>query len=275
MDNCFSFALGGALTFGNYLLEQIIISAFPSHDFQFHREVLEDLYSRVYQSLDVCEDVWDLSSLLLRETVNHLFNMTNRQVTDLFETYQWVIRQKAGLLLNVVNPVRPLIKYYRQTAFQAKFFSEFHFSQNKVERRDVLDDKRELALALEVTDILDELKMIRQVIEDQEYVLRMMVDSIAKLNPKMVPGDGSQGFGNRLKVGNMTVHGDLIFNTTNSIAGAIIEPHIPSLRALMAGGIGQGCDFILQTEDNLVSLQKQLGNMQKDADDTYKLVCPR
>jgi hypothetical protein len=71
-----------------------------------------------------------------------------------------------------------------QAASQTTYFEEFHENHERGDSESTaLDDRRELKLVLEVADIVDELKMIRHLLEKQREVLRFLISALVKFHP--------------------------------------------------------------------------------------------
>jgi len=77
-----------------YSLTETVLSFFPSHDAQYHKNGFINLYDSIRQNCSSCETVWDLYSILIKEAITYLFRQENRRFTDLIETYRWVTGKK-------------------------------------------------------------------------------------------------------------------------------------------------------------------------------------
>lgn len=73
---------------------EAIVTFFPSHVAQYRNQQFDDLYTSVCGNLEGCATVWDLYALLVKEATTHLFNLKNRKLVDLVETYKWVTSKK-------------------------------------------------------------------------------------------------------------------------------------------------------------------------------------
>jgi hypothetical protein len=199
--------------------------------------------------------VWDLYSLLVKEAVSFLFRQDNRQFTDLVETYRWVIDTKGAA---------------QTTCFEQ--YSQGHSAGDSGST--ALDDRQELKLVLELTDVIDELKMIRNLVEKQRKVLKSLVVALRRLNAAGKeesggPWDYVHVENNRFEVsdhGTMTV---LFSHERHEALGEDAE----SIKLLARGIKGTSQDIVVSTDETLVLLLTELDAMRNDADYTHKMAC--
>ncbi|KAJ5701491.1 hypothetical protein N7488_009039 [Penicillium malachiteum] len=188
-------------------------------------------------------------------------------VPDGLEIYQWVIRQK------------------------------FHRDQSNPSSLQALNDREELRLALDLADIIDELKMIHQLMDEQHRVLKTIMKC---LNPDARSESGQRRIKNAFNPETCHMSGDFYLDNylnASSASQGLIETGF-SPETLYVGGNfhfnnysntvtenesqqtqDQAPKIESYTQKSLVEAQKkiiaridQLDAMQKDAEDTYTQV---
>ncbi|KAF1357276.1 hypothetical protein EJ07DRAFT_157882 [Lizonia empirigonia] len=142
-------------------LGDTVISCFPSHHSHYQDERNSGIRD-LYQSLEDirCSSASELYCTIIKQAVTHLDSQWNRGFLDWIEIYRWVTSKK--------------------TANHADCFRDFHREYSNGSA--AFNDKRELKLALEVADIIDELKIIMNLLEKQLEV----VTSLGKCYPDAV-----------------------------------------------------------------------------------------
>ncbi|KAF2647564.1 hypothetical protein K491DRAFT_784656 [Lophiostoma macrostomum CBS 122681] len=148
--------------------DRTILTFFPSHSFTDNDARFTDLYRSIEERLTSPElsTIWDLYSLIIEQATGHLFNRENIRFQDLMETYRWATNEKA--------------------AAQTVHFQRFYRDQNSGEQNSQAPNNRgELTLTLEVADILDELKMIRSLVETQQRVVIDVALALRESSPSI------------------------------------------------------------------------------------------
>ncbi|KAK4185380.1 hypothetical protein QBC35DRAFT_389598, partial [Podospora australis] len=191
-----------------------VLSFFPAGALQYHHSGFTDLYTSISQNWVGCGTAWDLYALLVKEASSFLFRQDNKGFTDKIETYRK------------------------------------NHATGDVELS-VLDDRRELKLVLEVTDIIDELKMIRHLTEKQREVLKALATALKRLSPS------EQQF---------------IQLTNHNHVGDALGIDAESIKILAQGVHGIARDTLVLADDTLVSLITELEIMRNDADYAHKML---
>ncbi|CAN9168945.1 unnamed protein product [Alternaria sp. RS040] len=136
--------------------EKTIITSFPSGIYSDSFTGVQDLYWSITRSLSYnpqqLNTVEDIYSLLVREVAGYMFNQFNRSSVDMVEIYRWVTGKKAAA----------------QTTYFQRFQQGYASGRNDTT---IFNDRRDLKLVLEVSDIIDELKMIRHLLYVQMNVI--------------------------------------------------------------------------------------------------------
>ncbi|KAH7081271.1 hypothetical protein BKA63DRAFT_503487 [Paraphoma chrysanthemicola] len=140
--------------------DETIITSFP-----WEKEELPDyqsLYGSIIRHISTCRSVWEMQSLFVEHAMGYLFSQRNRNFCDIVETYNWVISKKA--------------------ADQTESFQRFHkrYADGEYNLK-TFDDRDDMKLMLEVADIIDELKMIRHVLDTQGKVLMQMTQTLSQI----------------------------------------------------------------------------------------------
>lgn len=237
----------------NFNTIETVLSFFPSGDLQYKHAGFTALYESVLESWTLCESVWDLHALLVKEAASFIFRQDNKRFTDLVETYRWAIGTKA--------------------ASQTSYFEEYSQSHSAGDLSDstALDDRRELRLVLDFADIMDELNMIRHLAEKQRGVIKSLATALRELHP----ADESP-----------TSHGGIFFHG-NTFActgegrqhtvvnlnhgGTSIETEVT--RNIAEGVKGAASKTIISADETLDLLLAELSAMRKDAEYSHKMAC--
>ncbi|KAI1121850.1 hypothetical protein F5Y10DRAFT_255444 [Nemania abortiva] len=226
--------------------QETIVSFFPSSSPQGSTHEFHDLYRSISGSIFECETVWDLYALLCKEASTYLFTSENRRHVDLIETYRWVNNKKA--------------------ADQTTYFQEFQQAQYK--QASSLDDKLELELFLEVADIIDELKMIKHLVQQQRAVLEALITALRSWAvddeaPKEPMGNIMNVSNNKVEDGYIVIN---IYSSTNDF-GSIENTKILASRIASVAK-----SYVIYTEETLARLAVDLEAVQNDAEYTQKLL---
>jgi hypothetical protein len=133
-----------------------------------------------------------------------------------------------------------------------------------------LDDRKELKLVLEIADIVDELKMIRHLIQRQREVLKSLILALLKLNPEKDP-NRPQG-GSHVRIYDNTVSDSGFLNVTvNHHEGP--ADLAETIKNLAQGISGASKNIIVSADEELVAIVSELDTMNDDADYAHKMVC--
>ncbi|KAK3311667.1 uncharacterized protein B0T15DRAFT_508207 [Chaetomium strumarium] len=232
--------------------DKTVLTCFPSGDLQYHSQGFTDFYTSVGESWSFCETVWDLHCLFVKEAVSFLFRQDNRQFTDLIETYRWVVGTK--------------------DAAQTAYFEEYSRSHAAGHSGSTaLDDRQELKLVLEVTDVIDELKMIRHLVQKQREVLNSLVIALRRLNAADEKDPGPQ---ESVQIRHNTFtnrdHGRMFVNISHARHEGLAE-NAESIKLLARGIKGASQETVVSADETLVRLLAELDAMRNDADYTHKM----
>ncbi|KAL7800769.1 hypothetical protein V8C43DRAFT_325967 [Trichoderma afarasin] len=182
-----------------------------------------------------------LFSNLVKEATTYLFRQDNKSFLDLLETFRWVARQ-------------------------VQLFENF----NKTDLRfESIRDLPELKLVLEVADILDELKMIRNLADKQREVLKSLIMALCHLHPSSV-ADLDEG-GQLSVVTQCTFGDDTNFNiyqqqrysndsaeTTKRLAAKIQK--------------GASRDAVVSADETLLLLIAEVDKLTQEGENTHKML---
>jgi hypothetical protein len=148
------------------------------------------------------------------------------------------------------------------------YFQDFqHPESSEYFSPTALDGQRELKLVLEVADIIDELKMIRHLVDTQREVLRNLIFALRKFNPSC---DAPVMPANSTVISNVTTRsgGTTVFNIQYQDQTA----NLVETTKLLAQAIAVPArDSIMYTEEVLVSLLTEISTITSDADYTHKM----
>ncbi|KAH8710144.1 hypothetical protein GQ44DRAFT_830452 [Phaeosphaeriaceae sp. PMI808] len=228
--------------------ERTVLSFFPSHDSHYNGRDFHDLYNSIRHSMNKCENVWDMYSLLVKEATTYLFSQENRKLIDLIETYRWVTGKKA--------------------AYQTTYFQEFHQNHSSGESSSTfLDDRRELKLVLEIADIIDELKMIRHLIDKQREVLKSLILALVKLNSDSQPHRERNSDNQPLEQYNTyNVYGTMNIQVQNR------QDIIYGVENTTQGVPGAARDHVISADAMLVLLLTEIDVIKNDAEYAHKML---
>ncbi|CAI9633059.1 unnamed protein product [Alternaria burnsii] len=136
--------------------EKTIITSFPSGIFGASFPGVQDLYQSIAKSMshdpEQLKTVEDIYSLLAKEVAGYMFNQVNRNLVDMFEIYRWVTGKKAGT--------------------HTLYFQEFQQSSA------LYRDRQNWKLVLDVADIIEELKMIKQLLCIQRDIITSSIHAL-------------------------------------------------------------------------------------------------
>lgn len=150
-----------------------VVSCFPSQDAHYQQtgdKSIRDLYTTLRRRVGECDGVWDLHATIVEHATTHLHDQWNRRLIDYIEIYKWATSKKVGS--HLPTNVESVDTNKHQTALQAMSFRNFY--QSSSDGSAALEDQHDLELALEVADIIDELKMIKNLLEKQQIVVSSM-----------------------------------------------------------------------------------------------------
>jgi hypothetical protein len=192
---------------------------------------------------------------LVKEASSFLFRQDNKRFLDIVETYRWVTATKS--------------------ASQTSCFEAYsrNYATGDVDAT-ALDDRQELKLVLEVTDIIDELKMIRHLAEKQREVLKALVTALIKLHPADAQADGLSGSPpvtiNECGFHNNGPGHQFITFTTQAAEG--IRADAQDIKILAQGIQEPARETLISTDETLVLLIMELDIVRKDAEYAHKTV---
>ena len=130
-----------------------------------------------------------------------------------------------------------------------------------------LDNSGELTLTLEVADVLDELKMIRNLVVKQREILKDIINALRELNPSQGQQEvsGDINFVNNTMSNNGLVHVQLQGGRTHA-------DDTENIKLLAKGISGPARDHLIQTEEDLVSIISQIDAIKDDVEFTHRMV---
>jgi hypothetical protein len=129
------------------------------------------------------------------------------------------------------------------------------------------DGRDELKSVLEVADIIDELKMIRHLLQTQRDVLKPLVSALTKLNPSNQPPDASHN--TNIEVKHCRVGGNLTIALNSE---GTLSNSIETTKALAQGIDGRAKDNVISTDETLVAVLAGIDSIHQDADYTHRMV---
>jgi hypothetical protein len=133
----------------------------------------------------------------------------------------------------------------------------------------IYDGRDELKGVLEVADIVDELKMIRHLLQVQRDVLKLMASALTRLNPSRGP---------RTEVSNKVILDRIRVSENASLivtvsAGGITSDSIETTK-ILAQGIYEGGakQNVISTDERLLAVLAGLDGIKKEAEYTHRMV---
>jgi hypothetical protein len=150
------------------------------------------------------------------------------------------------------------------------YFQEFQYpDSDEFFGSKVLDDRRELKLVLEVADIIDELKMIRHLINTQREVLKNLISALREFSPSGdIPSQNQMSnvvFNNATSTDKST----MIFNIQHQFSSSQL---IETTKLLAQAISVPARDSIIFTEEMLVSVLTEIATITQDAEYTHQMV---
>ncbi|KLP16776.1 uncharacterized protein LW94_2719 [Fusarium fujikuroi] len=228
-----------------------MLSCFPSGDLQYtsNGEFI-DLYTGIQHKWFKHNNIWDAYSTVIKETFTCLFCQENKRFIDLVEIYRWVISEKAA----------------KQTTFFQSFSSAREVGELSSEH---LNGHQELALVLEIADIIDELNMMRHLIQKQREVLKSLIMTLRKLNPTSDSNTDRTGL--TLSIQSNTVAGRGQMNVlVNHHEG--LTDLAESIKILAQGISGRSRDIVISTDDDVLTITTELSILKSDAEYNHKML---
>lgn len=123
---------------------------------------------------------------------------------------------------------------------------------------------------LEVADIVDELKMIRHLVNQQRGVLKSSLYALSTLNPSQ-NNDPEPRTSINISVASNRIsdNGCIVVNSRNILSG---DEELEEMRLLAKGIAGAAKDISVSTDEVLVPLCADLDVIRNDADQTHSMV---
>lgn len=148
-------------------------------------------------------------------------------------------------------------------------FEEFHqHYANGNPSAIVSDDRTELKLVLEISDIIDELKMMQYLFKQQRDVLQSLIQQLRDHHPSTPQPDPVQV----VQTVNINVHDHAVVSfNINRQADNLFE--IESTTAIANGIDGIAKDHVISTDEKLLSLRAEIAAIISDADEVRNMVC--
>ncbi|KAH8802516.1 hypothetical protein F5884DRAFT_473742 [Xylogone sp. PMI_703] len=232
--------------------DKTVLSFFPAHDAQYHGSGFTDLYHSIQKDCSSCKTVWHLYSILVKEATTYLFRQENKKFMDFVEMYRWVTGKKA--------------------AHQTSYFQEFqHPESGGPLSPAALDDQRELKLVLEVADIIDELKMIRYLIDKQREVLKALIVALLKLNPSS-DNQHKQPLSQTMVYNNYFYEGSIMNIVVENQNHESVIGAAESSKILAQGIAVPARDSIVFIEEALAFLLTEIDDIRNHAEYTHKML---
>ncbi|KAJ4346336.1 uncharacterized protein N0V89_010265 [Didymosphaeria variabile] len=227
-----------------------IVSCFPYKNGSGSSPNYLGLYGSVRKNAVHCKTVWDLQALIVREAVGHLLEQNNKNVVDLIETYKWVSRAK----ITQGSPMKIpwwLTKHTKEAA---------------------LDDSQEFKIALDVSDIIDELKMIRHLVQTQRDVLAQFIEALTRLYHseseirKDNHGDMPTTVFQHIEV---LDQGQMFVNVQKK---ASVHHSSENTKLLAKSISGLAAGYVVTADETLLKLLVELDSIRDEAKSTYQVV---
>ncbi|OAL53516.1 hypothetical protein IQ07DRAFT_640571 [Pyrenochaeta sp. DS3sAY3a] len=228
--------------------DRTVLSFFPSGTVQYTSTGFRDLYSSISSKASKCRNVFDFYSLVAKKATNYFFNESDRNFTDLVELYRWVVSKKA--------------------ASQTMCFQEFqrHYT-NGNPSANALDDRTELKLVLEISDIIDELNIMQYLFKQQRDVLQSLIRQLQVHYPSTPRPDRVHD----LQTVSISVHDHAVVSfDIHRQADNSFE--IESTTAIANGIDGIARDHVISTDEKLLSLQAEIAAIISDADEVRNML---
>ncbi|PVH96135.1 hypothetical protein DM02DRAFT_632249 [Periconia macrospinosa] len=198
-----------------------------------------DFYESILKSVDGCTTVWELQSLIAQKAPTHIFNEKNRDFTDLIEIYSWMTGKEA--------------------ASQKTYFQEFYQAHSRGNSTSTfLGDLCGLTPVLKVADLMDELKMIRHLVDNQREVLKFLISGLRKLNPSRDQPHAERS--SSVKIATISCSDQAIFALS-------VQNYQCNI-----GVSGAPRDHVVSADEILVLLLTEIENMKDDVVYTQKML---
>lgn len=134
--------------------------------------------------------------------------------------------------------------------------------------RSIYDDKKELKLLLEVADLIDELKMIRNLLETQRKILQKTMSALRKFHPSDSPDEQPTS---NVYVTNCTTsdNGVLSINVRNRPNR---DDGIETTRMLAKGILAPASQDVVAADENVSLVLAEIEAINTDAGNTHRMV---
>ncbi|KAF2467650.1 uncharacterized protein BDR25DRAFT_233822, partial [Lindgomyces ingoldianus] len=228
-------------------LTATLVSCFPSHGFQFlgnsSGTKYIDVMTSVMSDSRKCQDLFDLTALLVMHSVTNVFAEENGKFADILAIYRWAIS----------------IKTARHTE-KLEAFSRNQSSHNAEEIG--VEGIDELNLTLEVADILDELNMLLLLMENQADVLASLQRKLYHFKPMALHTAGRGEHAIMIKDSNL---GSVHVSNSGNIEGRLLleDSKVGSLHIANTEGTLPGVRAIDGNAGILVQEAEQRLNVEK------------
>ncbi|KAF5631385.1 uncharacterized protein FTJAE_7895 [Fusarium tjaetaba] len=154
-------------------------------------------------------------------------------------------------------------------AKQTTYFQSFSSAREVGElSSEHLHGHQELALVLEIADIIDELNMMRHLIQKQREVLKSLILAMRILNP--ASDSKTDRTGVMFSINEPVISGNGAINVlTNHHDG--LTDLADSIKILAQGISGRSRDIVISTDDDLLAIYTELKIMKEDAEYNHKM----
>ncbi|KAK7420255.1 hypothetical protein QQX98_002910 [Neonectria punicea] len=235
-----------------------LISCFPP--IEFADPNFEDTLPSVIRDCEKCANPYDLTGLLVRCAIKNIFVEKNSQFADLIAIYRWATTNKV--------------------ARHTKLLEAFGYRQSsRGSQSTPAEGTEELKIALQITDILDELNMLSLLLETETEVLTSLHEGMYQfrpVQPKSQPNGGVEFEITETTMGNIRVvqtrDTNAKFRVFDSTIGHLELSGKPDTMPGFEAIDGTVGGFIHEAEQTLRLERLNLDRLRADASQAHKMV---
>ncbi|KAI4661743.1 uncharacterized protein J4E78_004532 [Alternaria triticimaculans] len=156
-------------------------------------------------------------------------------------------------------------------AYQTTYFQDFHEGYATGESSSkVYDGHNELQGVLEVADIIDELKMIRHLLQTQLDILKPMVSALTRLNPSLGRTTEHQNNSMNIQVDADSITGPMTIMA--SVGGTLNTEQLETTNVVAQSINGQSKENVIMMDKTLLAVLVGLEGISKEAEHTHRLL---